>query len=95
MTDSGIKQDEAITIATSFANELDLPIGQVAKARHVSAEENARRGDPRTYGEWLIMFHYVGSLTPPHPKVTLRMDVGWLLCVLVNAVTGEAEMWED
>jgi len=95
MADSGMTLDEAIVIAKSFADEHELPIGKLAEARHMSAEEYARMGLNCKYGEWLIMYHYIGPLTPPHPKVTLRMDVGWLLCVLINDRTGEAELWQD
>lgn len=88
-------RDEAVGIATRFASEHRLPIGKLADTRHWPAGEYAKLGVNPGHGDWKIMFHYVGPLTPPHPKVTLRMDVGWLLCVLINDLTGEAELWQD
>src|SRR5262245_5305532 len=95
MADSAMTRDEAIVIAKSFADEHELPIGKLAEARHMSAEGYARMRLNCRYGEWLISFHYIGSLTQPHPKVKLRMDVGWLLCVLINDVTGEVALGQD
>jgi hypothetical protein len=95
MAHSDMTCDQAVAVATRFASEHHLPIGKLADARHTPAAEYTRWGLDRGHGGWLVMFHYVGPLTPTHPKVTLRMDVGWLLCVLVNDVTGEAELWQD
>ena len=78
-----------IAIASQFASEHKLPIGKLVDAHHTPAIEYEKLGVNPGHGNWLVCFHYVGPLTPPHPKVTLRMDVGWLLCVLINDVTGE------
>jgi len=89
----GLTQNEAIVIASRFAIGYGMPIGLVAKAeyRWVGASTRMDCGS----GEWLIRFHYVGPLTPPDPKVTLCKDVGWVMCVLINDRTGEAELWQD
>ena len=90
-----MKQDEAIAVAQRFVIDRHLPVGKVNDVQHTPAGEYARWSLDLGHGDWLISFHYVGPLAPAHPKVTLRSDVGWLLCVLVNDVSGEAELWQD
>jgi hypothetical protein len=86
---------EAIAVAKRFVSVHHLPVGKVADAQHTTAEEYTGCGLDLGHGDWLVSFHYVGSVAPSHPKVTLRMDVGWLLCVQVNDMSAQAELWQD